>query len=335
MKKTFVTIGDRTYVTETSNVGYALDKGVYTVQWNDRSGRFELARADSDTLAVPEKTYGSLDIKKRLLKIVKARPNESFAAMLHGTKGCGKTLEAKHVCNESGLPVILVREPFTGTAFTQFLEQLPKSVVFIDEFEKIYAENQARKQFLSVLDGVSQGCHVFLMTSNDRDIGEFFLGRPGRIRYSKHYGSVGKDVASEILLDRLDNPDHLESCMSVLKAMSSVSFDTLVCIADECNIFDEPATEFIDLMNIERFPSKWWARASVKGVDYEGVVYVDFLDLDEDECSFYLGNKDTSESMYFDCHPESLQICDDGTAKLSSVDHEVTLLPMASIGGRP
>ncbi len=121
--------------------------------------------------------------------------------LLHGPPGCGKTLLAKAVANESDANFILVNGPeviskFVGEAEKKIreifddAEKKSPSIIFIDEIDAIaskreesYGEVEKRvvAQLLAVLDGLkSRGKVVIIAATNRPNAIDPALRRPGR-----------------------------------------------------------------------------------------------------------------------------------------------------------
>ena len=63
----------------------------------------------------------------------------NLGILLEGLKGTGKSLQAKHLCKNAGLPVILFTADWHGPTLEKFLARIKQSaILFFDEFEKIY-----------------------------------------------------------------------------------------------------------------------------------------------------------------------------------------------------
>lgn len=126
-----------------------------------------------------------------------------MGVLLSGEKGTGKTIDAKLTCELLKIPVLIINSNFTGTPFSEFLESIKTPcIVFLDEFEKVYAQEEERQFFLSIMDGTSKSRHLFLLTSNSNYIGEYFSNRPNRVRYHKTYNFLTKEVMEEIINDK-------------------------------------------------------------------------------------------------------------------------------------
>lgn len=166
-----------------------LEKAVYTLQ-RDQEGEFFLNRI-ADGFKQPEHLYGTAQqTADRILATYRSRPR-STGVLLSGEKGCGKTLLAKLICEQSGAPVITINEPLHGEVFNKFLHSIEQDcVVLFDEFEKVYEDHKDQNAMLTVLDGVFQSRKLFILTCNEAyKINTHMINRPGRLFYSLKYTS--------------------------------------------------------------------------------------------------------------------------------------------------
>ena len=228
-------------------VSEILEKDYYNIMVTP-SGSFYLDKREK--FDFPVKIYGKSTFPDRTLSTFK-HLGKGMSVLLSGPKGTGKTVEAKLICENSGVPVITINTGYSGADFADFIESIQTpSCIFIDEFEKTYFNEENRNFFLTIMDGIAKSRHLFVLTSNQENIGEFFEGRPGRIRYHKKYGFLEDNLIEEILNDRLKNKNQKDEIFKQLVKIPQLSIDTLVCIIDECNFYDETPKDFLNFFNV-------------------------------------------------------------------------------------
>lgn len=244
-----ITHGNITKLTEADSIDAGLRTGTYDIQ-QDQFGNYELHHRPPFRL--PEKIYGGHDgFSTRCLKTFREL-GKGMAVLLSGNKGSGKTLTAKRMAMESGMPVLTVGAPYSGVAFNAFLTDIPCPVmVLIDEFEKLYDRGENRNNFLSLLDGASDNKHLFILTSNDPNIGEYFSNRPGRVRYHRKYSETDSRMLQEMIRDMMPEGKLREALEALVKDVGDISPDSLVCLVQECLIHQEIPAEFLSFFNIE------------------------------------------------------------------------------------
>lgn len=246
-RATYLKNGSTTTIIESDFQGNALPIGVYSISKDMLRGYI---LNDRESLDLPKKIYGESEFPNRVLAAF-TKLGKGMGVLLSGPKGTGKTVEAKQICTKSNMPVILITQGYDDAAFSEFIESIKTpSIFFIDEFEKIYAEEHSRNFFLSVMDGVAKSRHLFVLTSNSSDIGEYFDSRPGRVRYHKHYDFLSEEIIEEIIADRLVDKSKEDSIKKQLAPLPQLSMDGLVCIIDECNMFNETPEDFKEIFNV-------------------------------------------------------------------------------------
>lgn len=223
---------------------------IYVVGFDQFTGFYLTIR---EGFSMPPKIYGDASVfPARILDTYSKMGDRGMSVLLSGPKGTGKTVDAKMTCNASNLPIILIDTGFGGAQFGAFIDQIKTPCIFfIDEFEKVYAEEEHRNFFLSIMDGVSKSRHLFILTSNQEDIGQYFKSRPGRVRYHQRYEHLNDDVIKEVIADKLEDPSKIEAVTEYVMNMSEISMDSLTCMIDECNMHNEVPKDFMKFFNIE------------------------------------------------------------------------------------
>ncbi|MBT3324062.1 CDC48 family AAA ATPase [archaeon] len=140
--------------------------------------------------------------------------------LLHGPPGCGKTLLAKAVANETDATFLTINGPevvskFVGEAEKKIREKFEEAekkspaIVFIDEIDAIaskreesYGEVEKRMvaQLLTLLDGLNdRGKVVVIAATNRPNAVDPALRRPGRFDREIHIGGPSKEGRLNIL----------------------------------------------------------------------------------------------------------------------------------------
>lgn len=147
----------------------------------------------------------------------------NLGIILSGDKGIGKSLFARILCQtsmEAGFPVIVVDTFVPG--IHSFLEEIEQEVVVLfDEFDKTFPSGgndddrrgnnnggggmSAQASLLSLLDGVSSGKKLFVVTCNKfYDLNEYLINRPGRFHYHFRFGYPTANEIRTYLQDKID-----------------------------------------------------------------------------------------------------------------------------------
>lgn len=178
---------------------------------------------------------------------------KNMGVLLSGLKGTGKTVTAKQLANLSNLPVILVTSATIG-ALGYFNDVEQPLCFFFDEFEKIIKQDDQMRmsEVLSFVDGtVTTQKHLMLFTSNSIRVNEFFIDRPGRIRYIKKFHSLNLEIVKEVIEDRLKDKSHAKELIEWVTYFKFLTIDLLISIIDEINIHNMSVEAFKEFFNAD------------------------------------------------------------------------------------
>ena len=257
---TIIEVSNRiNFYTDLIKVGKSLESGkVYELNVDHQYG--ELWLSPGGTLSLPQKIYDfEQAFRDQVLTTLRhPKGNMNIGVLLEGYKGQGKSVIAKQLALESGLPIILVTGPIPKICnFSNYLDKIKQDyVLFIDEFEKFFPERDesdskvhSQDSWLTFMDGTSGLNHkrLIILTSN-REIGDKFINRPSRIRYYKKFNFMQKKVFDAIISDKLENQDlrkDLEDSLDV----PSCTVDIVTSIIEEINIQNKPYSTFKDFFN--------------------------------------------------------------------------------------
>lgn len=237
----------------TDGLEYSLKPGtVYDVKIERYEGTISLE--DSGTLILPNKVYITEKNRKLIDKVLQQYNNSKIGftgIMLSGLKGAGKTIIAKEIANESGLPIINLSNKLNPIYLTQLVKKLEDvSVCFLfDELDKVYNDYDI-SAVLQVLDGTDTiGKHLIVFTCNEeRKISEYLKDRCSRIRYWKELDELEPSMIQMILEDILEDKKEVKSLTDFINEHFNVkSFDNVMAFVKEVNAF--PLETFEDLFS--------------------------------------------------------------------------------------
>lgn len=230
-----------------------LPVGNYLLKQDPQSGEYYLE--EKKEFKLPSKIYGDHSDVDRWLTSYNAN-DKNLGIILSGLKGTGKTITAQKLCNDSNLPVIIITTGYRGTEFVDFMSQaaLKECVVFVDEFEKVYDKRHddlATLDFLSLMDGNFKSHKIFLLTVNEFRIDEYLINRPSRIKYRKKYNNLEVEIMESVIDDLLINTKHKKSILDFFDKLSLCTYDLLVEMIKEVNLFNESALICANYLNLE------------------------------------------------------------------------------------
>lgn len=217
--------------------------GTYTLGFDPDNipGGFFLKHINDFTL--PSKVYGNnnkyADIILNTFLKETTRPT---TAALAGLKGSGKSLCSKEICIKAlnfGIPTIVIGQDYAGPGLNTWLQNIDQPcVIFIDEFEKVYAEQKKRDQLLTLLDGAYNSHKLFLLTMNaalNNEKFPYFFNRPGRVYYNIAFEPITQEVIKEYCEDHLVDKTKVSEILSFTNRFSAFTIDILTILVKELN----------------------------------------------------------------------------------------------------
>ena len=222
------------------------------------------------------KVYGNLNVwTERILQTFEDR-KVSTGILLAGEKGSGKSLLGRMIslkANKQNIPTVLINAAFDGSNLESLLGELNQPVVvFFDEFDKIYNDNDKQQSILSLLDGTASNKHLFIITCNDTwRLSHYLLNRPGRIFYFIEFDGIKEDFIREYCEDNLKNKSEIDNIVNISNIFEKFNFDMLKSLVEEINRYNEPALKAIELLNI--IPNKEKNTYKITVTDSKGKEY--------------------------------------------------------------
>lgn len=173
--------------------------------------------------------------------------------LLSGMKGSGKTLMAKKIAKESGLPIIVVDSKMSSDDIEPFFAKVTTDVcVIFDEIDKYWNT----RYLLTFLDGVKPTCKkLVIATCNDeKEISTYLNDRCSRIRYKKRFGGLSKDTVEGIINDIVGDKNKANAAAEyICSNVETISYDNVIIFGEEIkNNPDDSFDDIIEFLNIAK-----------------------------------------------------------------------------------
>lgn len=261
IKNEFIKIGEQ-IIAKPKGADYDLIPGkVYDLNWSrwEDSPIFK----ENGELNLPKKIYSTKtdDIfKKRIITYFNKANTNTTGVMLAGTKGTGKTVMAKILAKESGLPIIVVNPDYPEGKLIKFFKSFTTPVcILFDEVEK----NFKTECMLDFLDGVEKTAQkLVIMTCNDlSQVSQYMQDRCSRIRYLRRYSPDENAAFLPMLADDFGIKNKEEVVKFCKENIKLLSMDNIVSFMSEVKMLEDEdisLQEIINIMNIstENIPTK-------------------------------------------------------------------------------
>jgi DNA-directed RNA polymerase subunit F len=137
-----------------------------------------------------------------------------------------------------------------------FLNSISQNItIFIDEYEKIFGNSS---EMLTIMDGAlnSDFRRVFLLTTNELNVEQNLIQRPGRIRYLKKFQDLKPSIVEEIVDDLLIYKQFKKECINFISNLETITVDIVKAIIEEVNIHEESPLNFETIFNVKKIKGK-------------------------------------------------------------------------------
>lgn len=233
-----------------------LEPNVYKAIAKETPFGLDISFQVMDNFTEPSKYYGSLLSYAKHIEDYRDNHQGNLGVLLYGMSGTGKSLLARRLCNDfqsKGMPIIII-DSNTVLHLEAIIQLLNTPCVFLlDEFEKMFESTEQQGYLLTILDGIYQTNHTFILTANDADmVHPYMFSRPSRIRYAIEYENLDVELVEEILNDLLEDKTKVDQVLTLMLQIDNLSFDVLTQFIEEVNFYkDKPIKDLTDIFNIE------------------------------------------------------------------------------------
>lgn len=247
-----ISTGNRFTIHDDSLLTYdKLPADTYIVCFSKMSG-FSLEKHPAPE-TYENKIYG--DHNEKAAHVIKSfkRSPRNLGVILSGNKGIGKTLFAKVLglkAIEENIPLLIVDKYIPGVAnYISSIDQ--ECMVFFDEFEKTFYEEDAKTEALMLFDGIAASKKLFVVTCNEmRRLSEYLVNRPGRFHYHFRFRYPNQNEVKTYMQEKLPKEYHDQiKAICSFTARIPLNYDCLRAIAFEIT-GGSTFAEAIQILNI-------------------------------------------------------------------------------------
>ena len=232
---------------------YNLEPGKVYMLTHDRDLYMDYLVEDKD-FEFPETYYlNDKDTKfiDRVIDMFNKTEKMTTGVLLSGMKGSGKTLMAKKIAKESGLPIIVIDSKMSSDDIEPFFAKVHTDVcVIFDEIDKYWNT----RYLLGFLDGVKPTCKKLVVATcnNEKEIDTYLNDRCSRIRYKKRFGGLTKDTVQGIIKDIIGDDTKANAAAEyICSSVQTVSYDNVITFGEEIKYNpNESFDEIKEFLNI-------------------------------------------------------------------------------------
>ena len=226
----------------------------YKLCYSQFEGFFLTEKEDMDIKE--SRIYGKQEEYKNIVFDMFKNTNRNLGVLVSGSKGTGKTLFMKMICQQGikqNIPVIIIDQGYED--IIDFLDTIENDCIIVfDEFEKTYSV-EGQNNLLGLFDGMSKHKKMFILTVNstyNNKLSPFLLDRPGRIHYHLSFDFPTEEEITSYLKDNIAEKywDQINKVVNFTRE-NPLNYDCLRAIVKELNLgrdFDYS----IELLNIEK-----------------------------------------------------------------------------------
>lgn len=233
----------------------SLQSGKVYMLSHDKGNDIEYLEEDKDfefpsTYYLNDKDYKFIN---KSINTFKNTDKMTTGVLLSGMKGSGKTLMAKKIAVESGLPIIVIDKSVYADDIEGFFANVKTDVcVIFDEIDKYWNT----RYLLGFLDGVKPTCKKLVVcTCNDeKEIDDYLNDRCSRIRYKKIFTGLSKETIAGILNDIINNKNRADAAAEYFYSnVQTISHDNVIIFGEELkNNPDDSFDEIMEFLNIAK-----------------------------------------------------------------------------------
>ncbi len=254
-----------------------------------RADRSHGVRFVDQYMEVEDKIYGKTFIRAKRYWNSFCRLAHSLSITLTGDSGGGKTLEGRLLANlgihNGDLPVVEITGYKLDESTVRWMDENDEVIYFLDEYAK-HTPHDIQELMLPLLTNTNKKS-IFIITDNDKNIlNRFFNNRPGRVRYSRHFGKLEREVVEEYMDDHGVSGKFREDLMKFYNMSRVFVIDHLKEIVVEHKEYPEDTLdEMLEILNVDKTTTekKYYLVAAYKVIDSDDMSIEEIKDIASEE----------------------------------------------------
>lgn len=187
------------------------------------------------------------------------RSSGAVSLIALGQQGSGKSMTCEQLCNRilnDGLPVIYLDADIPPALLHNLVRDVAPCVVFIDEFDKRYNENDDKERLLTMFSDATLANVSFIVAGNEKHrMSRYLLDRPSRFKYLIQFQGISPYIVEEMCAKYKIS----KTCTNLIMRYTSVhhaSYDVVQAVvrqAAKVNSNIEQLIRDVCYMNVPRF----------------------------------------------------------------------------------
>lgn len=237
------------------NIRDTLEPAVYAPFMDDKGIHMRIIKPKFEDITA----FGN-EVQKHVdMCMTEYRNNGAVSLIALGQQGSGKSMTCEQLCNRilaDGLPVIYLDADIPPALLHNLVRDVAPCVVFIDEFDKRYNENDEKERLLTMFSDATLANVSFIVAGNEKfRMSRYLLDRPSRFKYLIQFQGISPYIVEEMCAKYKIS----KACTSLIMRYTSVhhaSYDVVQAVVRQAATVKSNIDQLIKdicYMNVPRF----------------------------------------------------------------------------------
>lgn len=237
------------------NIRDTLEPAVYAPFLDDKGIHMRIIKPKFEDVTA----FGN-EVQKHVdMCMAEYRNSGAVSLIALGQQGSGKSMTCEQLCNRilnDGLPVIYLDADIPPALLHNLVRDVAPCVVFIDEFDKRYNENDDKERLLTMFSDATLANVSFIVAGNEKfRMSRYLLDRPSRFKYLIQFQGISPYIVEEMCAKYKIS----KACTSLIMRYTSVhhaSYDVVQAVVRQAAKVKSNIDQLIKdicYMNVPRF----------------------------------------------------------------------------------